>query len=430
MLESVKIARRQSEIRQALSELVGKPELTEDETRSMEAMDREYRQNEVKYRAALIAEDAERREAGADLETRADRQWDELVSKFELRQVALHLDEGRALDGATAEVVQEMRSKGGYRGVPVPLAALELRAGETVASGTPDPIQTRPIIDRLFPASVAARMGAQMINIDSGAIEWPVATSSVTAGWSDGEAASVAGPTAYVTADKALKPEQNLGITMKVTRKALLQSGAGLEQAIRRDMNGTIAAELDKAIFLGPGANGQPLGVIAGSSTNGATGHGILKTEVNTPADWAAFRSAVVSFMTANAATGPSDVRALIRPELWAWLDSLLIEGTAVSEFDRLTRHMPNIVQTANALAAPGGDPLACTAVLTTSAGGIAPIFVGVWGGVDVIRDPYSDAASGGLRLTALLTADVAVARPAQTRVLTGLEIEADEEVS
>ena len=124
MLASVQIARRQSEIRQSLSALVGKATPTEDETRSMEAMDAEYRANETRYRAALIAEDAERREAGADLETRSDRQFADLIAGFEMRQVVLSLDEGRALSGKTAEVVQELRHAGGYRGVPVPLMAL------------------------------------------------------------------------------------------------------------------------------------------------------------------------------------------------------------------------------------------------------------------------------------------------------------------
>lgn len=182
MLDSVKIARRQSEIRQALAGLVGKTDATADELRQMEALDVEYRQNETRYRAALVAEDTERREAGADLETRSSREMADLMARFELRQVVLSLDEGRALDGATAEIVSELRSAGGFRGVPVPWAALEQRAGETVASGTPNPVQTRPIIDRLFPASVAGRMGAQMITIDSGAVEWPVTTSAVTAG--------------------------------------------------------------------------------------------------------------------------------------------------------------------------------------------------------------------------------------------------------
>ena len=51
MLESVKISRRQSEIRQALAELVGKEKPTEDETRSMTDFDAEYRSNETRYRA-------------------------------------------------------------------------------------------------------------------------------------------------------------------------------------------------------------------------------------------------------------------------------------------------------------------------------------------------------------------------------------------
>lgn len=95
MLDSVKIARRQSEIRQTLAGIVGKETPSEDETRQMEAFDAEYRSNETRYRAALIAEDEERREAGAELETRSDRDWSEMMGQFEMRQVALALDEGR-----------------------------------------------------------------------------------------------------------------------------------------------------------------------------------------------------------------------------------------------------------------------------------------------------------------------------------------------
>jgi HK97 family phage major capsid protein len=422
MLESVKIQRRQSEIRQSLADLVGKDKPTEDETRSMETLDAEYRGNELRYRASLIAEDTERRDAGADLETRSDREYSELVGQFELRQVALYLDEGRQFDGATAEIVQEMRAQGGYRGVPVPWQALEQRAGETIASGTPDPIQTRPIIDRLFPDSVAARMGAQMINIDHGDVEWPVVTSSVSAGWATTETGNVAGPTVFATTDKALAPDHNLGIQMKITRKALKQSGAALEAAVRRDMNSAIAVELDKATFLGTGATGQPSGVIAK-----AADYGITSTDAAAMATWGAFRAAVVRFMTANAAGSPSAVRGLIRPELWALLDETLITNTAVSEWDRLLRNIPagNIAMSANALAAPTGTPLETQALLTTNAGGVAPIFVGAWGGVDLIRDPFSDAQSGGLRLTALATVDVTVARPAQLQLITGLDLAA-----
>jgi HK97 family phage major capsid protein len=415
MLESVKISRRQSEIRQALSALVGKEKPSDDETRSMADLDTEYRNNEVRFRAALVAEDTERRDAGKELDTRDGKAWSDLIGRFELRQVALALDEGKTLDGATAEVVAEMRNRGGYRGIPVPWMALERRSGETVASGVPDPKETRPIIVRLFPASVAGRMGAQMINIDHGLVEWPVVTSSVAAGWADGETASVAGPTAFATTDKSLAPNQTLGITMKVTRKSLKQAGDALEQAVRRDMGSAIEAALDKAVFLGTGANGQPSGVLVGS-------YSITSTNVAADASWAACRGAVARFMTNNAANGPGDVRLLLRPEIWSFMDGTLIEGTAVSEWDRLLKNVPAPVMSSNALAAPaGGPPTTSKALLTTTAGGVPPVFVGLWGGVDLIRDPYSDAASGGLRLTGLVTADVTIARPAQLEILTGL---------
>jgi HK97 family phage major capsid protein len=419
MLESVKIARRQSEIRQQLAVLVGNASPTEDETRSMETMDAEYRANETRYRAALIAEDTERREAGADLETRSGREWAGLVSGFELRQVALALDEGRALAGQTAEVVTELRNAGGYRGIPVPWAALEKRAGETVAAGTPNPTQTMPIIDRLFPASVAARMGVQMIAIEAGLAEWPVVTSGVTAGWAGTETGNVSGPTAYATTDKALAPNNTLGIQMRLTRKALKQSGAALEDAVRRDMNGAVAAAMDQATFLGTGSSGQPLGLIPGAAT-----YGITSTAVAAVASWGAFRSAVVRFMAGNAATGPGDVKALIRPEAWDRLDGQLTgDGGFRFEFDRLKDNLGEVVISAAALAAPTGSPLACTALLTTAAGGVAPAYVGLWGAIDLIRDPFSDAQSGALRLTALATADVTVARGVQSQILTGVQV-------
>lgn len=428
MLDSVKISRRQSEIRQSLAALAGKPTPTEDETRSMETLDGEYRTNETRYRAALIAEDGERREAGAELETRSGNEWQALVAAFELRQVALHLDEGRALSGKTAEVVSELRSAGGYRGTPVPLLALETR--NTVSTGTPDPIQTRPIIDRLFPDSVAAKMGAQLITIGAGAVEWPVTTSAVTAGWANGEGANVAGPTAYATTDKALKPEQTLGIHMRISRKSLLQSGEALEQAIRRDMNGTMAAELDKAVFVGTGATGQPLGVVSGAAT-----YGITDTDLSAEPAYANFLAQVVAFMTANAISSPGEIRALMRPELFGYLEGELNTVTQTTEYHRLafllagrnvTGTFPsNINVTSNALPVPSGSPAETSMLFTTASGGVAPVFVGLWGAVDLIRDPFSDAQSGGLRLTALTTADVTVARPAQLRVVSGIQLAA-----
>ena len=318
MLQSAKIARRQSEIRESLSALAANDTPTDEQRSEMDTLDKEYRANESRYRAALIAEDTERRDADADLETREDRDWSGLVRQFEMRQAALYLDEGRQFDGATAEVVQELRNAGGYRGVPIPFEAFETRAGETTASGLPDPVQTRPIIDRLFPQSVAAQMGAQMVNIANGQVEYPISTSDVTAGWASSEGGNVAGPTRYTTVDRPLAPDHTLGVQMRLTRKAMKQA-AGVEDAIRRDMRGAMQAQMDRAVFLGSGANGEPLGVITGADT-----YGIATSPIDAAATYAAFRAAITQFMLANAAAGPGGVRALIRPEVWDAMDDAI----------------------------------------------------------------------------------------------------------
>ena len=418
MLASKRLELRRSEIRQSLAELANIEAPSEDEVRKMGELDAEYRAKEVQYRAALVSEDEERREAGAELETREDRQYDDLVSKFELRQVVLNLDEGRALEGATAEVVQEMRAKGGFTGVPIPLEALEVRAGETVSSGTPDPRTTRPIVDRLFANSVATRMGVAVVNIGVGETEWPLVTGGATAGWAASENANVPGPSALTTEDKALKPDSTLGGHVRVTRKALKQSGAGLEQAIRRDLGNVMRVELDRAVFQGAGSSGEPLGIMAGQAT-----YGIGTTAIDAAASYAAFRDVLTTFINANAIEGPSGVKLMVRPEVWQALDEDLIAGTSDTTWDRLTRRFGagNIVLGTNALDAPSGDPAASDALLTCNAG-IAPAFLGVWGGIDLIRDVYSGAQSGELRITALQTVDMQVPRSTGLHVLTGLQ--------
>lgn len=426
MLESVKIQKRQSEVRERLAVLAAKDTPDEAETRELDALDKEYGTNEKRYRAALIAEAEERKEAGADLDKKEDREWRELASAFELRQVALALDEGAKLTGETAEIVAEMRASGGFQGIPIPLEALEQRAGETIASGTPDPVRTMPTIDRLFANSVAARMGVRSVSIPFGTNSYPIVTSSVAAGWADGELADVAGPTAFATTASELAPDHNLGVQMELSRKSLKQTGPGLEEAVRRDMSQTIRTALDQAVFLGSGANGQPTGIFTAADGAG----GITDTTVDAPASWSVFRSAITRFMVNNAASAASDVRVLIRPEVWDALDGTYIQTsggepvTGDTEWSLMARQVgaSNIVMSSNAVAAPSGSPAASKALLTTSAGGVAPALLGVWGGIDLVRDPYSLAGSGQLKITALLTADVAILRPAQLEVLEGLE--------
>ena len=227
-----------------------------------------------------------------------------------------------------------------------------------------------------------------------------------------------------------MAPDHTLGVQMRISRKTLKQSGAALEQAIRRDMNGAMGQELDRAIYQGSGSNGEPLGVMSGAAT-----YGINVTPLSKQPEYSDFLAEIVAFMTGNAITSPEQVRALMRPELFGALEGRLNTVTQTTEYHRLafllagrqvSGTFPSSINvTSNAIPVPSGGPLETSMLLTTSTGGVAPIFVGMWGAVDMIRDPYSDAQSGGLRLTALTTTDVTVARPAQLRVMTGLQLAA-----
>src|SRR5699024_5884110 len=161
---------------------------------------------------------------GKELETREGKEWSGLVNQYELRQAALFLDEGRAPEGATAEVIEELRNQGGYQGVPLPLEALEQRAGETTSANVPDPVDTQGIIGRLFPQSVAASMGARMVNVGSGSQSYPVVTDGVSSSWATSETTNVGGPDQVKTAPFTLSPDHTLGTQVQITRKSLKQS--------------------------------------------------------------------------------------------------------------------------------------------------------------------------------------------------------------
>src|SRR3546814_11211704 len=113
--------------------------------------------------------------------------------------------------------------------------------------------------------------------------------------------------------------------------------------------------------------------------------------------------------MSANAVGSPSMVKVAIAPATWDTLDGALFdEGSGITELDKMLKHIGEGNLTISThMTDESESPDAPSALLTVTKNGVEPFVVGIWGGVDVIRGPYSDAASGGLRLTGLITAEV-----------------------
>lgn len=100
----------------------------------------------------------------------------------------------------------------------------------------------RSIIDRIFPGSVAERLGIERISIAQGSEAFPVATSGAVFGWQTDELGNVGAANAYATTERSLSPDHTGGAQMVISRKSLKQSGEGLEAAIRRDLNAVMSA--------------------------------------------------------------------------------------------------------------------------------------------------------------------------------------------
>jgi HK97 family phage major capsid protein len=427
MLLSTTISRSQSALRQELAGLAGKENPEEAEVTRMAEIEKTYQANEVRYRSALLSESSELEKARGELETRETKEWSGLLDRFEIRQAVLYQTEKDfRLSGETAEVISELHSRAkaanhGIRGVMIPFEALQTRAGETIASGAPTPKFVAPIISRIFPQLAAARMGVETINVTQGFYEIPVTTSTIAAGWSATEIANVAGPTVFSALPvSTLKPTHNFGVQTKLTRQAMLQVGSDLENAVRRDMNAAISTGLDAAIFQGSGASGQPLGILPGQAS---TYPYTTVAEASAAPTYGMFVDLISTFLAANAISSFDQIKILIRPEVWKKMDRALIASAFISEWNRLVALVPlaNITINSNCLLPPASGLV--TALLMTNTGGVPPAFCAVWGGIDLLVNPYTGGQAGILELDAMITADVTVGRLAQIQSATGILI-------
>lgn len=418
MLRSQTLQLRQSEIRSRLAELQSGDEIADEQRGEMGELTTEYQNNETELRAALISEESDR-QANAPDDGQAV-EWRRHIENFEIRQAIGALTERTArLTGPTAEVVDELRGQDGakYQGIPIPLGVLAPMAtrADTTSATTPTPETTLPIIDRVFADSVAARMGVRQVSIPFGDRVYPIATAGAAFNWVASEGADLAAAVEYSTGDQTLSPNQTGGCRIDVTRQAMKQSGPNLEAAIRRDMRAAITAGLDQATFLGTGAGGQPEGIMVAAA--------VPSTAVDALVSYAPFRDAAVQMMVDDVAGSFDGIRILARPELLNAMDDTVLTGTSETEWDRLVRRFSRPILTSNALATPAGVPLEFDGLMTTNFNGVPPVWSGLWGGIDMISDQFTGAPSGTLKLTALLTFDLAISRPVQLRKLTGLQL-------
>ena len=244
-------------------------------------------------------------------------------------------------------------------------------------------------IDALRNASSVMQAGARMLGGLSGDVKIPKKTAASTAAFvaSEGTAAAES----EMTIGNVSMTPKTLGAFTDVTRQLLIQSSLDVEALIRDDLAQSIATAIDKAGLEGSGSSGNPTGILNTSGVNQVTNFAAANP---TFAEVVTLETAVAED---NALTG--NLAYILPASMYG----------ALKTVEKATNTAQFVVE-------PGGTLNGYRGIVSNQAtagnlyfGNFSDLLIGMFGGLDIVVDPYSNSTSGTVRVVALQSVDVAV---------------------
>ena len=242
-------------------------------------------------------------------------------------------------------------------------------------------------IDSLRNSSSVMAAGARMLGGLSGDVKIPKKTAAASAAWiaSEGGAATESEMT---VGNVSLAPK-TLGAFTDVTRQLLIQSSLDVEGLIRDDLVKAMALAIDKAGLEGTGSSGQPTG--------------ILNAGVNTVTNFAAANPTFAEVVTLETAVAEDNALngnlAYILPASMNGALKTTAKDAGSGQF-----------------VSQGGQINGYNAIVSNQAtagnlyfGNFDDLLIGMFGGLDIVVDPYTASKSGTVRVVALQSVDVGV---------------------
>ena len=358
--------------------------------------------------AAEAAEAAER--ALAERQLRNDEQT--AGRRFSLLRMLNDIADGRQLSGLEADVAQmgadEYRRLGlSGSGVQVPLAALRAASGQNVTTpadgGNLAETMASRYVQSLRDNLPIARLGANILTNLVGTL--PVITSQdITAGWGAEGAEAPASKASYAKA--VMSPKRNFA-NMVTTRDLLRQTSFDVEADLIDKINYAHARIIEDAAINGAGGN-APTGILKtagiGSVAMGTNGAAISWAKV------VELESVVASLNALKGRLG-----YLTNAKVIGALKTTVC-GSNTSRFilDALVSNMVNGygIEMTNLVPAnltKGTATEKCSALIF---GNWSDLYVGHWGGIDLIVDPYTGKRKGEIEICMNCYNDVLVAEP------------------
>lgn len=244
-------------------------------------------------------------------------------------------------------------------------------------------------IDVLRNQSSVMQAGATMLSGLSGNVKIPKKTAASAASWisTEGGASSESEP----TLGQVTMAPKTLGAFTDITRLMMMQSSLDIEALVRNDLSTAIALAIDLGALAGSGSSGQPTGV---KNTAG----------INAPTNFAGANptfAEVVAMETAVAEDNAlSGNLAYIAPAGMYGALKTTAKDAGSGQF----------------VVGPDGNMNGYNTIVSNQVtagdlyfGNFADLLIGMYGGLDIVVDPYTSSTSGTVRIVALQTCDVAV---------------------
>lgn len=315
-----------------------------------------------------------------------------------------------ALAGAVAsQLIQRAMQRGGdgmhaYRDLLVgtPTAGGNLVATELLGSS---------FIDLLRNAMVLDQLGATWLRDLNGNIAIPAQTGGATGYW---VAENGAATESQQTVGQVTLTPKTVGAFTDYSRRLLLQSSIDVEAFVRADLAAIIGQTIQAAALNGSGASNEPTGLLntsgIGSVAGGTNGLAPAYTHIVDLETAVANSNATVgslAFLTNTRVRGTlrktQEFASTNGKAVWSSAPGSQGMGDLLGYNAVVSNSVPNTL-------VKGTSGAVCSAIMF---GNWADLLIGMWGGLDVILDPYSGATAGTKRVVALQDVDIAVRRVA-----------------
>ena len=229
---------------------------------------------------------------------------------------------------------------------------------------------------------------ATMLNGLSGDVKIPRKTAASTAAFISSEGGA-AGESEFTVGSVSMSPK-TLGAFTDVTRQLMIQSSIDVENLIRNDLAQSMAIAIDDAALEGSGSSGNPTGI---TNTSGINSVSLSSAAAPTFAEMVSMETAV---RVDNALLG--DLAYIVHPTNYGTLKTTE-KATNTAQFVAVNDEI-------------NGYKVVVSPQLTANNyvfGNFNDLLVGMFGGLDLVVDPYSNSSSGTVRIVALQSVDVAV---------------------